>query len=185
MFQSSHIDTVAQLLGSLKLSISSRRNPTDGRTKSNFTPRAIFLVTIMPRDGIAFNGTQQNVQSTKSKKVTKSTSHFPPSLRRLPSAGLGASFSWHLCGAARGGGSYDSLLCAKGASSALAPALHSHFTELKWAVQHGIPASLVRVNIGLEYTGWLYKMFADALKVAKDAHRAKRMRVGIQQTQRE
>jgi hypothetical protein len=35
-----------------------------------------------------------------------------------------------------------------------------------------VPASLVRVSIGLEDAGWLHKVFADALKVAEDAHRA-------------
>jgi hypothetical protein len=80
---------------------------------------------------------------------------------------LGASFHSRLCGAARGRGSYDSFLCAKGASSAPTPALHAHFAELKWAVQHGVPASLVRVSIGLEDAVWLYKMFADTSKAAK------------------
>lgn len=35
-----------------------------------------------------------------------------------------------------------------------------------------MPASLVLVSIELEDAGWLHKVFADALKVVEDVHRA-------------
>ena len=74
---------------------------------------------------------------------------------------------------------YDALACAKGPSLgtnftlACPYTILAHYDELDWAAQYGVPTSLVRISIRLEDTGWLHKVFADALKAVEDAHRAK------------
>jgi len=99
--------------------------------------------------------------------------------RRLPySNGFGGLFLLAFAGQRAAEAFYDALPCAKGPSLgtnftlACPYTILAHYGELDLAAQYGVPVSLVRVSIGLEDAGWLPKVFADALKVAEDAHRA-------------
>ncbi|KAJ2795895.1 Cystathionine gamma-synthase [Coemansia guatemalensis] len=64
---------------------------------------------------------------------------------------------------------YDSLLCCKGPSlgtnfTLASPyTLLAHFTELEWAAQYGVDASLVRISVGLEPREELLAMFQTSL----------------------
>jgi cystathionine gamma-synthase len=97
---------------------------------------------------------------------------------RLPGGGFGGLFSLVFASQTAAEAFYDALVCAKGPSLgtnftlACPYTILAHYTELDWAAQYGVPKSLVRISIGLEEVSWLYKVFADALKAAEDAHRA-------------
>lgn len=70
---------------------------------------------------------------------------------------------------------YDALKCAKGPSlgtnfTLASPyTLLAHYTELDWAKEFGVQASLVRVSTGLEETEDLLQMFKAALQKAGQA----------------
>ena len=116
----------------------------------------------------------------------QTAAHYAARRRRLlllPSSGeggggFGGLFSLTFAGQRAAEAFYDALACAKGPSLgtnftlACPYTILAHYAELDWAAQYGVPASLVRVSIGLEDAGWLHKVFADALKAAEDAHRA-------------
>jgi cystathionine gamma-synthase len=98
--------------------------------------------------------------------------------RRLPSGSFGGLFSLAFASQRAAEAFYDVLACNKGPSLgtnftlACLYTILTHYTELNWAAQFGMPWTLVRVSIGLEDVSWLHKVFSDALKAADDAHRA-------------
>jgi cystathionine gamma-synthase len=106
----------------------------------------------------------------------QTASHY--AARRLPNGGFGGLFSLAFAHPRAAEAFYDALACVKGPSLgtnftlACPYTILAHYAELDWAAQYGIPASLVRVSIGLEDADWLHKMMADALKAAEDAQRA-------------
>ena len=107
------------------------------------------------------------------------TAAYYAARRRRPSgSGFGGLFSLAFAGQRAAEAFHDALACAKGPTLgtnftlACPYTILAHYDELDWAAQYGVPASLVRVSIGLEDAGWLHKVFADALKAAEDAHRA-------------
>ena len=109
----------------------------------------------------------------------QTAAHYAARRRRRPSSsGFGGLFSLAFSGQRAAEAFYDALACAKGPSLgtnftlACPYTILAHYGELDWAAQYGVPASLVRVSIGLEDAGWLHKVFADALKAAEDALRA-------------
>jgi cystathionine gamma-synthase len=97
---------------------------------------------------------------------------------RLPGGGFGGLFSLVFASQTAAEAFFNALACAKGPSLgtnftlACPYTILAHYAELDWAAQYGVPKSLVRISIGLEDVSWLHKVFADALKVAEDAHRA-------------
>ena len=107
----------------------------------------------------------------------QTAAHYAARRRRPSSSGFGGLFSLAFAGQRAAEAFYDALACAKGPSLgtnftlACPYTILAHYAELEWAAQYGVPASLVRVSIGLEEAGWLHKVFADALKAAEDAHR--------------
>ena len=109
---------------------------------------------------------------------TSSTPIGKPRRRPPYSNGFGGLFLLAFAGRRAAEAFYDALACAKGPSLgtnftlACPYTILAHYWELDLAAQYGVPASLVRVSIGLEDAGWLHKVFADALKAAEDAHRA-------------
>ncbi len=85
-------------------------------------------------------------------------------------AGFGCLLSFELSGGySKTQNFYDSLKVCKGPSlgtnfTLVCPyVLLAHYNELDWAAQCGVPASLIRVSVGLEPTEDLWSRFREAL----------------------
>ncbi|KAI0700945.1 pyridoxal phosphate-dependent transferase [Cytidiella melzeri] len=93
-----------------------------------------------------------------------------------PSGGYGGLFSILFSSVAAAQGFFDALPCPKGPSfgtnfTLVCPwAIISHYRELDWAAEHGVPLELVRVWIGLEPLGGLMLAFSVAVQAAEQAH---------------